>query len=108
MNYKAVTFVSKPDQLPQGEHWAIIKGISVFIPGDERSKTNPGHGYPESTEHHITYQAYKTEKDFKEAFMDEMKNQSTSIWSKSTIKGIHILDTYDAEPKWDISVTKSS
>ena len=29
--------------------YAILKDISVTIPGDERSRTNPGHGYPEHT-----------------------------------------------------------
>jgi hypothetical protein len=33
--------------------YIIIKDVKVTIPGDERSRTNPGHGYPESTD---TYQ----------------------------------------------------
>lgn len=36
--------------------WAIVENSSVYIPGDERSRTNPGHGYPEHT---VTYDSYK-------------------------------------------------
>ncbi len=37
---------------PSGHHYLIIvsKTESIYIPGDERSRTNPGHGYPEHTE----------------------------------------------------------
>lgn len=28
--------------------WIIITTDSVYIPGDERSRTHPGHGYPAS------------------------------------------------------------
>jgi hypothetical protein len=43
--------VNKPEDVPVGHHYAIIilKQNSVTIPGDERSRTNPGHGYPEHT-----------------------------------------------------------
>lgn len=44
--------------IPAGPHFAIIRTTSVTIPGDERSRTHPGHGYPESTETFITYQAF--------------------------------------------------
>lgn len=39
----------QPSDLPLGEHFAILEFSSVFIPGDERSRTNPGHGYPAET-----------------------------------------------------------
>ena len=36
--------------IPKEPHYAIIDQRSINIPGDERSRTNPGHGYPASTE----------------------------------------------------------
>lgn len=33
--------------------YIIIENVSVYIPGDERSRTAPGHGYPAHTD---TYQ----------------------------------------------------
>jgi hypothetical protein len=29
--------------------YAVLVESSYYVPGDERSKTNPGHGYPEHT-----------------------------------------------------------
>lgn len=36
---------------------------SVFIPGDERSRTNPGHGYPERTEHYPVLKWFRDDKE---------------------------------------------
>lgn len=60
-------FVNKPEDIPTTEHFAIIEGDSVTIPGDERSRTNPGHGYPESTNHYIKYEVYFTEEKLLQA-----------------------------------------
>jgi hypothetical protein len=32
------------------EKFLLVTKRSIHIPGDERSRTNPGHGYPASTE----------------------------------------------------------
>lgn len=42
----------KKSDIPNGPHYAImiIRKVSVSIPGDLRSQTHPGHGYPASTE----------------------------------------------------------
>jgi hypothetical protein len=36
--------------IPKEPHYAILEKRSISIPGDERSRTHPGHGYPASTE----------------------------------------------------------
>ncbi len=43
--------VKSPSDVPDGHHYAILtfKSESIHIPGDERSRTNPGHGYPAET-----------------------------------------------------------
>jgi len=33
-----------------GDNYAIVEFGSIYIPGDERSRTNPGHGYPGGSE----------------------------------------------------------
>lgn len=50
--------------IPNGPHWAIVRTTSVHIPGDERSRTNPGHGYPAHTETYITYQAFTSQAEW--------------------------------------------
>lgn len=44
--------------IPSVEHWAIITTSSYTVPGDERSRTHPGHGYPEHTVETINYEAF--------------------------------------------------
>jgi hypothetical protein len=43
------TFPIRTADLPAGEFYAILTPESQTIAGDERSRTNPGHGYPEHT-----------------------------------------------------------
>ncbi len=45
--------------IPEGSHYAILEQRSISIPGDERSRTNPGHGYPASTEQVWDYIVFK-------------------------------------------------
>ena len=41
--------------------YAAITQGSYYVPGDERSRTNPGHGYPGGTEYYTTLTEFKTE-----------------------------------------------
>lgn len=63
--YQGRRFVSSPDDLPPGEHLVILTFSTITIPGDERSRTHPGHGYPESTETTISCEAFETEEGWK-------------------------------------------
>ena len=54
--------VHKKEDVPCGHHYSVLvyKTSTTYVPGDERSRTNPGHGYPggyetnESFEHWIS------------------------------------------------------
>jgi hypothetical protein len=50
--------------IPTSPHWAILKFSTLHIPGDERSRTHPGHGYPGSIELIIRYQVYTDKKEW--------------------------------------------
>src|SRR5947208_17139401 len=43
-------YAEKKDDVPSTPHYAIVEFSSMLIPGDERPRTNPGHGHPEHTE----------------------------------------------------------
>jgi hypothetical protein len=60
------TVTSKQDFLTT-RHWAIVKFDSVHIPADERSKTNPGHGYPAHDQPIVRYEIYETKEEWVEA-----------------------------------------
>lgn len=44
--------------IPNEKHWAVITTTSIYVPGDDRSRTHPGHGYPEHYEESIIYQVF--------------------------------------------------
>ena len=54
--------VTNPNEFPNKPHYAIIifETSHIHHEGDERSRTNPGHGYPAYTEtvKHFKYFAY--------------------------------------------------
>ena len=66
-------FVHNADEVPKDEHYAIIQSDSIYIPGDERSRTCPGHGYPASTQQVVTYEVYLT-KDKLMTAIQELEN----------------------------------
>lgn len=57
--------ITTPDQIPQEPHWAILTYSSIYVPGDERSRSNPGHGYPASTVKTVHYATYGDEEGWK-------------------------------------------
>ena len=62
--------------IPTTEHWAVITTSSYYVPGDERSRTNPGHGYPEHTVETIQYQAFTDRKKLDEEIQRLVKRNS--------------------------------
>jgi hypothetical protein len=80
------TKVESPDQIPSKEHFAVLifRTSSIHVPGDERSRTNPGHGYPAHDVTHSSYEywAVKDEKSLKEAieFLEERMRERS--WEK--------------------------
>jgi hypothetical protein len=54
-------YCHKDSDIPSTPHWAILTSSQINIPGDERSRTNPGHGYPAETKYHLTYAAFDSE-----------------------------------------------
>ena len=52
-------WVHSKDEMPTEPHYAIMEFGSIYIPGDERSRTNPGHGYPGGSEPKIDYIVFK-------------------------------------------------
>lgn len=54
------------NKFPKDQHYAVLVFDTVYIPGDERSRTNPGHGYPASTESVVKYISFKSKDELQE------------------------------------------
>lgn len=70
--------VTKDTDVPQRQHYGIIvfKSKQIHHEGDERSRTNPGHGYPAYTERIQLNDYYVTlDKKLWEADVIELHNK---------------------------------
>ena len=54
-DYKKRHRINDIKDCPTGAHLALLEFYSVYHEGDERSRTNPGHGYPAYTESVVRY-----------------------------------------------------
>lgn len=55
-------YVNDPKKLDR-EHYAVLVFGSITIAGDERSRTSPGHGYPEHQQDTIDYIRFDTKEE---------------------------------------------
>jgi hypothetical protein len=53
-------------KIPGTKHYAIILEIGTYVPGDLRSQTNPGHGYPAETVYSLNYLPYTNKEEWEE------------------------------------------
>lgn len=67
------TWIHKPSEVPTQPHFAIFEANSIHVPGDERSRQYPGHGYPASTEYFLSYVAF----DNKEEWEADIQERAT-------------------------------
>lgn len=56
-------YVSTKNELPVAPHLAALIFSSIHIEGDERSRTNPGHGYPAHSEAVVQYIAFDSREE---------------------------------------------
>lgn len=95
--YNNAIFVTSADKMPSGEHWAIVEFSSFTVPGDERSRTAPGHGYPEHQQTTVEYRAYLTREDFEA----EMQERAARPSCKS-FRCIHVSGVISARPTFHL------
>jgi len=61
--------------------YAALVTKTVRIPGDERSRSHPGHGYPEHTEEHVELIPFGDK-----AAMENWVRSATTGYNKPTFK----------------------
>ena len=70
-----MAYLVKISEIPAQPFYAILEETSSTIPGDERSRTNPGHGYPEHTVSSWNLIAFATEAEWKQDIERRSINQ---------------------------------
>jgi hypothetical protein len=59
---------------PTRDHFAVVETVNTTVPGDERSRTDPGHGYAEHTSVSQLYHAFDDEESLI-AFMEKVSDK---------------------------------
>ena len=72
-----VVYAHNENDIPEHEHFAIIEFSSIYVPGDERSITNPGHGYPGGTEQTINYIVFRTRELWEQSIVQRTLSKSS-------------------------------
>ncbi len=80
-----------------GKKYAAIVKSSYYVEGDERSRTNPGHGYPAHTVDHNDFVPFK---DFEE-MQNWVQYEELSKYSKKSYK---IIEYVELEVKTAITI----
>ena len=78
--------------IPKTTHFAalVFKKHDIFHEGDERSRTHPGHGYPEYTEtiHTIEYQVFKGQLDMENWVLAMETKRDKTVYQLIEVKPI--------------------
>lgn len=77
--------VNGPNEVPEGHHYAVLiySRDSIYVPGDQRSREAPGHGYPEHTENFDTFEHWiTTDREVLYAFLGELEEERSRPYAK--------------------------
>lgn len=72
-------YIRQVSDVPSQAHWAIFTNDSVHVPGDERSRQYPGHGYPEHTERFLSYVAFSDKAEWLTEIEEKEKRKEKYI-----------------------------
>lgn len=75
--------------LPRGEHFLLLQDRAISVPGDERSRLAPGHGYPAHTEHVLEARVYLDKGKFEADLAQAVERQGAA-----KVLGLHVTETY--------------
>jgi len=71
-------WIHNKNEVPKEPHFAIIEFSRYWVEGDERSQTNPGHGYPGHYENKCEYIVFECEGEWK----NEIEKRMNSAFGK--------------------------
>lgn len=77
--YDDFHYVSRESDIPTDKHFAVIVFDSIWIEGDERSRTNPGHGYPGYSQQIIKYIAFAHENALKKWIIENESKRNFAV-----------------------------
>lgn len=99
-----------PNDVPQGHHYAIIiyKHQRIHHEGDERSRTNPGHGYPaydedvQINEHYVT----TDKQEWEDKIVELTEKQRSSPYWTEKFSAFEVSGTANVKTAIEVVVNK--
>jgi len=80
------------------EKYAVIRKVSHHIPGDERSRTHPGHGYPAHTVTETVIQTFESKEEWeawiiREEGRSRREEYTPIVYREASVKTTITVDT---------------
>lgn len=82
-----MTTIDNKNTFPKLKHNAVLIFKTIWHEGDERSRTCPGHGYPEHSENVVLYRVFKDDEEMR----DYVQRQETTIYGKDNYQLIEAV-----------------
>ena len=97
--YEGHLWVTSPKDIPEeGIQYAIVEFGSMWIPGDERSRTNPGHGYPARSEQKIDLILFENRTVWEKEICDRAERRNDyKQWFPMTFRKAKITTTVNVK-----------
>lgn len=74
-------YISNKQECRTGPHFAALVFSTIHIPGDERSRTNPGHGYPAENKPVVEYITFDS-RDEMERWVNDQERKAAQYSRK--------------------------
>lgn len=80
-------YIHNRNEVPKIQHYAIMEFSTYTVPGDERSRTHPGHGYPAHTESTCEYIMFEDRAEWEK----EVKRREASLGFSKNYVAIQVI-----------------
>ncbi len=77
-----MNYISTKQKFPKHQHFAALVFSTVYIPGDERSRQAPGHGYPAEDKPVVEYITFDS-RDEMEKWVAEQERRENYLSAKA-------------------------
>lgn len=88
-------------EFPLAPYWVIFTRSSRHVPGDERSRTAPGHGYPDHYEEYTNVQTF-TDKSAWERAVSRKVESGTRGWQAAKVLPAAVTTTVKVDVDADL------
>jgi len=87
-------YCTEKSHVPNYTHLAVLRFTSVNIPGDERSRTHPGHGYPAENKRIVEYIVFDSAEELNK-WVNNHAAVDDFVIIRSEVKSVRVKTTVE-------------